>query len=138
MINEQRNFNPAPPAYQRTYPTEPPLNNPGTSFKPQGPINAPPPAVKLDRITFATDGGVQGQVVQNNNAPQAGAKVVFVHASLQGKMETVTANASGQFQMTLAPGGYLVYVNDHRGQPVFHSRIDVDGRQPTVMKLVSR
>jgi hypothetical protein len=124
---------------QQFYPPnpEPPLGPGGTSHKQPVP-NAVPPTVKIDRIVSVTDAGVLGQVVSASNAPRAGAQVVFVNASQQGQLETVTANAAGQFQVALAPGGYLVYVHDAQGQPVYHSRIDVDGKQPTVVKLTSR
>ncbi len=126
-------------SYKRDWGTEPPLANPGPGTSLKQPAPYTPPAVKLERIAFATDAAVQGQVVNNGTqAPRAGAQVVFVHASQQGKMQSVTANAAGHFQADLAPGGYLVYVNDNQGLPVFHSRIDVDGKRPAVIKLVSR
>jgi hypothetical protein len=142
VITEPKYFNPQQQQqqqqqYYRNY-GEPPVGNQGgTSLKPQQPYV--PPTVKLDRIAYADESpAVKGEVVFANNAPRSGAKVVFVHASQQGKMETVTANASGQFQAALAPGGYLVYVNDDQGQPVYHSRIDVNIQRPTVVKLTSR
>jgi len=143
MINEGRsgNGNGAAP-FQQDY--RPPFNGPGSSFRPPvggpvpvQPVSPPPPAVKVDRIAFATSARVDGQVVRLDRTPRAGAQVMFISAQRQAPHQTVTANSAGQFQVNLASGSWLVYVNGSDGRQVFHSRIEVDGKQ-TPLTVVAR
>jgi hypothetical protein len=129
---------------------EPPLNQShkpqtGTnSYRPPAaparPATLPPPAVKLDRIVALPggSGSVQGQVVRDDRSPRANAQVLFVCASQKGPRQVVTADATGRFQVTLASGGWLVYVHGVDGKPVFHSKIDVQGEETRNVTLVSR
>jgi hypothetical protein len=105
---------------------------------PATPRSAPPPNVKLDRIVLMPNTpGVEGQVVRNDRAPAAGARVLFVNAERQGVQQTVTADAQGQFRAELASGNWLIYVHGANGDLVFHKKIEVkdETRQVT---LVSR
>jgi hypothetical protein len=81
---------------------------------------------------------VEGQVVRANNAPQPGTRLLFVSADRQGERESVTADPAGQFRVTLASGGWLVYLEAADGRPVFHSKIDVQDNQQRQVTLVSR
>jgi hypothetical protein len=76
--------------------------------------------------------------VGSNRAPLPGARLLFVSADRQGEREAVTADRSGEFRVTLASGGWLVYVEGADGKPVFHSKIDVQENQNRKVTLVSR
>jgi hypothetical protein len=137
VINEQRNpqfdkyYGPSmPPA---SYRQMPPVGQPA----PQQPVQ-PAPSIKLDRIAFGTETPVQGQLVSSNSAPQANAKLLFVSAQRQAPQQNVTTDGAGQFHVTLAPGGWLVYVDAPDGRQVFHSRIEVTEQNAVPMRLVSR
>lgn len=145
-ITEQRQTPPPPlineqqmPQYDRYY--TPPLTTPGSYRQlPLGgqPLPQDPPPIKLDRIAFGPETQVQGQVVAQDNTPLANVKLVFVSAQRQAPQQNATADAKGGFQLTLAPGGWLIYVDQPGGQQVFHSRIEVNEQQSTPIRLVSR
>lgn len=97
-----------------------------------------PPAVKLDRIVYAPGPNVEGQVLRDNQSPQPGTRLLFVSADRQGERASITADGAGEFRVTLASGGWLVYVETHDGKPVFNSKIDVQENQTRRVRLVSR
>jgi hypothetical protein len=101
------------------------------------PASPAPPTVKLERIVAIPDHNVQGQVVRNDKV-QPNAKVLFVSADRQGDQRTLTTDAAGKFQATLASGAWLVYIHGNDGKPVFHSKINVRDDQPSTMTLTSR
>jgi hypothetical protein len=95
--------------------------------------------VRLDRIVAAPrPPRVVGQVVRQDNAPRSGAKLVFVHLQARDRQQQVVADQSGQFQVTLASGGWLVYVNDSNDRLVYHSRLDLHEGDEGNLTLVSR
>jgi hypothetical protein len=102
------------------------------------PANRPPaaPPVKLERIVFGPESYVEGQIVQRDQTPRAGASVLFVSAET-GSRQTVTANGTGRFQVNLASGNWLVYVPGRDGTPLFHSRVNVNDKQPTRITVVN-
>jgi hypothetical protein len=118
----------------------------GTQKVPNYAQPAPKPVVpKYDRIAFdtapsnSTQWNLAGQVVsQDNNAPKAGARLLFVSEAPTGQQESASTDASGKFKVTLASGGWLVYVRDDQGKAVFHSRVQVKGNESLQMTLVSR
>jgi len=126
--------------YDRYYP---PIQKQMNFQAPQGippavkPIAPPPPPVKLDRIVVGPDAGVEGQVVRSDKTPRANARVQFVSADHLAPSQTVTANSAGRFQVTLASGGWLVYLDAPDGTQIFHSRIEVTANQPRIT-LVNR
>jgi hypothetical protein len=157
-VTEQRSLPPAPPPriqenrsggtqFDQYYgPTAAP--NPPSSLR-QPPLSlpapvdpsrqaAPPPTVKLERIVFGNDTPVDGRVVRFDNAPRAGARLLFVRADGKGGRQVVTANGTGRFQVTLASGAWHVYLSRPDGSQDFHSRIDIGDRQPPFLTLVSR
>jgi hypothetical protein len=99
---------------------------------------AKPPAVKLDRIALGDGTVIQGQVVSDKNAPKGGTQLTFVSAQKQTADKNVTANASGEFEIELPPGGWYVYVRSNDGTQVYHSRIEIEAKQKTPIVLVSR
>jgi hypothetical protein len=110
---------------------------------PQAPVTAPvpaaaPPKVRLDRIVLGSGPSVQGQVVRQDRVPDAGAQLLFINAERQGSQQSVTADERGQFRVSLASGGWLVYVRSADGTPVFKSRIDVRDEETKQMMLVNR
>ena len=90
----------------------------------------PPPPVKLDRIVVGPDASVEGQVVRSDKTPRANARVLFVSAQYGADRQTVTANSAGRFQVSLASGGWLVYLQNPDGTTQYHSRIDLGNAQP--------
>ena len=81
----------------------------------------------------------QGRVVKSaDNSPEGGARLLFVSAERQGAQQSVTADGDGRFQAALASGGWLVYVKDADGRPVFQEKVDVRDDGPRTMTLVSR
>ena len=104
---------------------------------PQSP--EPPKAVRIDRIASLPGANLDGQVVKSGDrAPHAGAKVLFVSADRQGDQQSLTADGEGRFRTTLTSGGWLVYVQDAEGRPVFHEKVDVRDNAPQTVTLVSR
>ena len=105
-----------PPVAQPARPVENSSYRPRTQTPaPAQPRYLPPaaPAVKLDRIVALPHSGgvVQGQVVRNDQRPRSNAQVMFVAVKQQAPQQTVTANQTGQFRVSLASGSWLVYVN---------------------------
>jgi hypothetical protein len=105
---------------------------------PVKPVSPAAPAVKLDRIAFAPDARVEGQVMRQDRTPRAGAQVMFINAQRQAPNLTVTASATGRFHATLASGSWLVYVNGPDGRQVFHSRIEVGGTEQRPLTVVAQ
>ena len=109
---------------------------------PPAPIQTPEPpkaAVRIDRIASLSDANLEGQVVKAaDRTPHAGAKLLFVSAERQGAQQSLTADAEGRFRTSLAVGGWLVYVQDADGRPVFHDKVDVRDNTPQTVTLVSR
>jgi hypothetical protein len=93
--------------------------------------------VRLDRIVVAPQAQLEGQIVQSNQRPFSGAQLTFVNASRQRPHESVTVNESGQFRVTLASGGWLVYVRGNDGKAAFHSKIDLRDSETRQVTLVS-
>ncbi|MCI0457134.1 MAG: carboxypeptidase-like regulatory domain-containing protein, partial [Gemmataceae bacterium] len=138
--NLRKSGNGAPPTQQFYGPgnaapgSRQPLPNGVAPFKPASPA----PAARPERIA-ALDARVQGQVVNTTNSPLAGARVLFISANREAPNQTVTAGSGGRFQVNLPAGGWLVYVTGADGRHTFHSRIDVDGRQPVgTLTVLSR
>jgi hypothetical protein len=100
------------------------------------PTQNPTPPVKLDRIVFGPESYVDGQVVKGDRSPRAGASVLFVSAD-NGQRHTATANAAGQFQVSLASGNWLVYVPNSDGTALFHSRVNVRANERTPLMVVN-
>jgi hypothetical protein len=141
MINEQRE----PANTDKSFYPQKSSGIPNSSWQPSLGVPTfpattplpPPPPVKLDRIVVGPDATVEGQVVRSDNTPRPGAKVTFV-SSNQPLQQSVTANSAGRFQINLAAGSWNVYVPDLDGNPVFHSRIDVNETRPASITLVNR
>jgi hypothetical protein len=95
------------------------------------------PKLKLDRMVSRARHNVEGQVVQGQlEKPRPGAELLFV--STDGDVRrTATADQEGNFQVQLPAGGWLVYVRDEGGTPIFHTRIHVLGNETKQIKLVS-
>ncbi len=96
----------------------------------------PHPQVKLERIVFGPESFVEGQIVRIDNAPRPNASVLFVSAD-NGNRETVTANNAGRFQVNLASGNWLVYVQGRDGTAQFHSKLSVQERQTARITVVN-
>jgi hypothetical protein len=94
--------------------------------------------VKLDRIVAGPEVPLEGQLIQNDQTPKAGAKLVFVNADRQSSQQSVTASASGRFQVELPTGSWLVYMTQPDGRRVYQTRIDVGETRPPFLTLVSR
>lgn len=113
----------------------------GAQPLPQPPAAAPgssQPTVRLDRIVTGPIGQVQGTVVRQDQSPRGGARLTFINGSLEGGQRTATTNSAGQFRVTLASGGWLVYVEEPGAKPAFVRKIDVRDNQTHQVMLVSR
>lgn len=141
------------PLYDRYYPPASPApsqmpKTEGSSLRqpaPRLPVIAPapvpvtPPAVKLDRIVSLPHSNLYGRVVAaNDDAPRANARLMFVSEAKSAAEQQVSADADGQFRVSLAKGGWLVYVQGNDNKPVFHSKIDVRDNESRRVVLVSR
>jgi hypothetical protein len=135
-----------PKMYDRYYPPIQKIT-PGASWQPQLGLPVPVPVqpqapaaqppVKLDRIAIGPDSHVEGQVVRSDSSPKPSAKVLFIEAST-GKRQTINANTAGRFQIDLTAGSWHVYLHGADDQPIYHSRIDLNGSQTRQVSLVSR
>jgi hypothetical protein len=147
-INEQRNGTGSQP-YDKYYgpPTQPQPQTPtppasyqqppGAPIRPVSPV-PPPPPVKLDRIVVGPDARVEGRVVRSDNTPRPNAELTFISADRLAPRQVVTANSAGRFQVTLAAGGWLVFLQGRDGGQMFHSRIEVGDHPEPRITLVSR
>jgi hypothetical protein len=115
---------------------QPQLQSPHPA-QPVAPAQAPP-RVRLERIAALPDSNLNGLVVTTARTPQANARVLFVSADQAGARRAVTADTQGRFQVSLASGGWLVYVQDSHGRQVFQRRVEVTDGRPHTMTLVSR
>lgn len=126
-----------------SYPQMPPATNSGWRQVPQrlpaGPAGPgdTAPRVRLDRIVTGPAAEVRGRLVDRDQVPRVGARLVFV-STARGGRRSVTADASGQFRVILASGEWLVYTEEAGAQPRFHSRIDLQDNQTQQMMFVSR
>src|SRR5262249_36960878 len=105
---------------------------------PRQPAAQPPAPVRLDRVVSASRADLSGQVVLGNNAPRSNARLLFVSLTRGAQPQYATADGWGRFHVTLASGGWLVYVNDAKDKPVFHSKIDMLERDNRQVTLVAR
>jgi hypothetical protein len=110
---------------------------PALPTAPVQPSSHPVP-VRLDRIVSLSAHTVEGRVVNADRAPQGNARLLFVSAGRDRSQHSLMADGSGQFQVSLASGNWLVYVRDADGRPVFQQKLDVSARAGTPMLLVSR
>jgi hypothetical protein len=134
-----------PQQQQGYYPPQNPMPPPGgTSFRqalpPAAPrVSTPPPKVRLDRIVSLPATGVQGQVIHADNRPWPNVRLVFVSAERPAvNQQAVTADAAGRFQVSLASGGWHVYVPGADGKLALHSKIDLRQNETRQVMLVSR
>jgi hypothetical protein len=110
---------------------------PPTSYRPASPP-PPPPPVRLDRIVVGPDAHVEGRVVSADRTPRANAELTFISADRLAPRQEITANSAGRFRVTLAPGGWIVFINGPDGTPTYHSRIEVGDQPAAQVTLVSR
>jgi hypothetical protein len=128
------------PLYDNRFPS-----NSGSATNPSNlrptllpPIPPPAPSVRLDRIVSIPQSQVQGQLVRNDNAPRSGAQLTFVSTDAQAARRQVTTDAAGKFNVTLASGGWLVYIDDTDKQPIFQTRLTLGDNENRQITLVSR
>jgi hypothetical protein len=126
--------------YDRYYPNKQiRLQTPAPYMPPASRPVTPPPPVKLDRIVVGPDARVEGQIVRSDNTPRPGARVLFVSADRLAPNQTVFGDHAGRFTASLAPGGWLVYLDAPDGTQLYHSRIDVNPNQVAArITLVNR
>ncbi len=117
---------------------QPQLGSPVPGGQPAAQPAAPKNSAPLDKIASLPGGSIKGQVVSSGNSPKANTQVIFMPVSLKGQQQAVTANASGQFNVSLASGQWEVYIADGAGQPKYHSKIHIAENQPSYLTLVSK
>jgi hypothetical protein len=105
---------------------------------PTRPIDPTPP--KFDHITSRPVGSsVNGQVVANNSIfPVGRAKLVFVNTQGSATQQSITADRSGHFQVTLTSGSWSVYLSRPDGLLEYHSSMDVRENENRNVRVVSR
>jgi hypothetical protein len=127
---DQRNYqpptNPMPPASGTLRPVPQQL-----------PVRTPP-AVRLDRITAVPNPTLEGQVVTRENRPRGGVPLVLVSALKESHRRPVMTDATGNFQVHLPPGEWLVYTPGTDGKPVLLSKVEVGDHETRKMTLVSK
>jgi hypothetical protein len=79
----------------------------------------------------------KGQIVRRDKLPLAGAQLLFVSAGGHLPRQTVATDPSGRFRITVASGGWLVYVQGEDGKPVFQHKIEVLDNQTRQLDLVN-
>jgi hypothetical protein len=119
---------PMPPAEGNAY-RQPNLKTPAAV--------PPGPNVRLERIVSLPGPSLSGQVLSSGR-PQAGARVLLVSADKARTKQTVTADKSGRFEVTLTSGSWLVYVHGADGKPVFQDKVEVRDDSPRQVVLTSR
>ncbi len=120
-------------------PPMPPADGSALRQPPGVPAAPRPPRVRLDRVVALPDPNLQGQVVrEGTRTPQAGARLVFVNADVDGAQQSATADGQGRFRANLPSGNWLVYVRNGDGIPVFQAKVRVGEREARQVTLVSR
>lgn len=105
----------------------------------RNPGNTPrTPVIRLDRIASLQGGNLQGKVVNGNQDPRSGAKVLLVSVDAKTTQKTVTTQTDGTFQAKVAPGGWLVYSLDSAGKPHFSRRIEVQDDKLFTLTVTQR
>jgi hypothetical protein len=96
----------------------------------------PPPPIRLDRIASSNGAGVQGQLVSRSKTIPAHVSILLIHAERTALQQRVTADRAGNFEVTLAPGTWLVYTRDADGQEVYRGKIAVREQQTTLARVL--
>ncbi len=102
------------------------------SWKSVPPAPAPAPAIRLDSISQAPKGFVQGQVAGLTSK----SSVLFVNLTSNAR-QTAGVDAAGNFQANLPAGEWHVYVVGQGGAQYQHS-VNVAGNRTSQLLLVSR
>src|SRR5262245_46026929 len=96
---------------------------------------------RLDHVVSRPMAGssVSGQVVANNSTfPVGGAKLVFVSKQGNSSQQSVTSDGAGRFQVTLASGGWSIYMSRPDGMLEYHSTLAVRDNEARNVRVVSR
>jgi hypothetical protein len=112
----------------------------GSSFQQPAPLppSNPPPSARLERVVAAPVAEVHGQIVRGQDRPLQGARILFVSAEQNLPRQTTLADGAGTFHVALATGGWLIYVDDADGRPMFQQKIHVEERQAYLVSLAVR
>jgi hypothetical protein len=103
------------------------------------PVNpsTPAPAVRRDRIASRSDPVVQGTVVGGDQRPQAGARLLFISNDASHTRVQSQADGSGNFEVKLPAGSWLLYTYDAQGRTDYKQKLTVQDEQTTLVKLVN-
>jgi hypothetical protein len=130
-------------------PTVVPQQLPGNSDNlppmnlPTGPnMSAPRPGTAKLRpektVSLIKSVSVRGEVVLNDQiTPRVGARLVFMNARKPEEKLYATANAFGEFDVSLPAGTWYLYVGE-TGQATYHKQLTVGDRETVDYKVVSR
>ncbi len=151
-VQERRNGGSGSPLYDQRYPVTPGREGSGSSLRHQtqkvpAPAAKPKAPVVIDRIAFdreikgevssPVDANLEGRIVQEDNRPQIGARLVFISETLNHR-EVATADEAGRFRVQLPAGGWSLYLRREGHMPVLLSKLQVRGSEVQQMTLVSR
>jgi hypothetical protein len=121
----------------RRYPAPPVMPRASDSSLRQPPAPRPAPApttLRPDRIASYSHSSFEGHVVSADRSPRSNARVLLVNAERSTDRRTVTTDGAGDFRANLTAGGWLVYLHDTNGRPVFARRVEVnDHTQPVTL-----
>jgi hypothetical protein len=82
--------------------------------------------------------GVRGELVERDRVtPRIDTKLIFINASTQARQE-IRTNSHGEFELTLTPGEWHVYVGTGTGKAGFHSSLTLKDGQTRDLTVASR
>ena len=110
--------------------------SPSPSVPPAGPSGVA--KVRLDKIVSLPKTNVQGEVLGAQRLPQKNSRVLFISADRARTQEETVTDETGNFQVKLTSGNWLVYTHGADGRPVFHRKIEVRDDEPSRLTLAAR
>lgn len=116
-----------------------PQNIPTTPNSFKRPVS-PPARINARTTSFKSNkASIIGEVVLNDQqTPKPGTKLVFVNASNLNDREFVTSDSFGHFQLQLNPGDWYIYLSNGDGKAHFQRKVSVASAEKRNFLVVSR
>lgn len=103
---------------------------------PARPATSPPRGANFASRSRAE---LRGEVVLNDRqTPRAHTKVIFLNADRMDVRVSAVTNEFGEFDVTLPPGDWYVYLSTGDGKAVYHKKITVRDYDNPTYRVVSR
>jgi hypothetical protein len=77
-------------------------------------------------------------VANDRQTPRANSKIIFLNADRQDVRVSAITNAYGEFDVTLPPGEWYMYLSTGDGKAVYHKKLTVQENDNTMYRVVSR